>query len=86
MIGIQDSRMINREVLDAARAAFSETPISPETHRDKIMFEAGARKVLDWIDTKIKKETSVRSVTAPDEVTRPDSQETLLRQLARKVK
>lgn len=72
--------MMQRELLDEARAAFRPTTITPDLSRDKIMFEAGAVKVLDWMENKIAQRSHKTEITAPtEEHELPDRQEGFLR-------
>jgi hypothetical protein len=73
-------KMVNRELLDEARRAFNPSAITPDMSRDKIMFEAGAVKVLDWLDNRIAQTHSETTISSPQhEYDLPDSQEGFLR-------
>ena len=75
---------VDRELLDRARKAFRPTTIDPKTELNKIMFEAGATKVLDWLENEINREASVTNVSGvSDETTLATSHEGFLRRMTR---
>lgn len=74
---------IDRELLDRARVAFRPTPITPGLPVERIMFDAGAAKVLDWLDAELGKKNET-VITAPTEEHQlPDSHEGFMRRLAK---
>lgn len=75
--------LMSREILDDARAAFHPSPITPEMSRDKMMYEAGSVKVLDWIEAKLAAKSSKSEVLAPTEVEMPNSHEGFMRRAMR---
>jgi hypothetical protein len=40
------------DTLEKAAKALCNSPIQPETYRDKIMFEAGAKHAIEWMRTR----------------------------------
>jgi len=76
--------MQNRELLDEAKAAFRPSDITPGTPIEKIMFEAGAQKVLAWMDKRLADKSSEGVVAVPtEEAEVPDSREGAMRRLMR---
>lgn len=73
---------VNRELLDEAKRVFQPSDLVPTTNAEQAMFDAGVKRVLDWLDAKIKRmdsQTTVQSVDDPEDL--PDSHETILRNL-----
>ena len=78
---------INREAIDAAYDAFRLTKVTPGMSIDKIMFEAGAMKAIEWLDQRISQRSSVTTVTGttPEAIEAPHTQEAFLRRVTRGV-
>lgn len=79
----QHLHRVDRELLDRARAAFKPTKIDPTTDLNKIMFEAGAVKLLDWLENEIVKSASKTTVRNAEDVDLGTSHEGFLRRLAK---
>lgn len=75
--------MVDRQLLDEARRAFRPTPVTPGLSMDQVQYDAGAIKVLDWLDTKIAQTSSKDTMSAPEPVKLPDSAEGFLRRAMR---
>lgn len=75
-------RRVDRELLDKARVAFRPTSVTPTTSIEQVMFDAGAIKVLDWLDREIA-QGGKRTVGGIDETKLPDSEEGFLRRISK---
>ncbi len=66
---------LNRELLDEAYKAFRPTPITPGMDRDRIMFDAGALKALEWLDKRLAQKSESAVMSPEEEAELPDSNE-----------
>lgn len=73
---------VDRDLLDRARAAFTPTRVDPSTPLTEIMYNAGALRVLEWLDGQIaaKGRTGVGTV---EPTALADSHEGFMRRLSK---
>lgn len=82
-MNILKQNMAAHQLVDDAREAFRPRPATPDSTLAKLMYEAGAMAVIEWMDNKLAKQGQSSIVVPEEEADVPDSFEGSLRRMAR---